>query len=82
MSRKPKAVQQKKKPTSKTECVHYWVIESPRGPVSKGVCKYCGATSEFRNYMPYPSWEGKMPNLPQDNEMSDVEPGDDSNNNS
>jgi hypothetical protein len=83
MSRKPKAVQQqKKKPVSSAGCVHYWVIESPQGPVSKGICKHCGATSEFMNYMPYPSWEGKMPRLPGREEMSDVEPGEDSNNNS
>jgi hypothetical protein len=82
MGRKPKAVQQKKKPTSRVGCVHYWIIESPQGPVSKGVCKHCGAISEFRNYMPYPSWEGKMPRLPGHEEMSDVEPGDEVNNNS
>jgi hypothetical protein len=82
MGRKPKDVQQKKKQTSKAECVHYWVIESPQGPVSRGVCKYCGAVNEFRNYMPYPSWEGKMPRLPADGEMSDIEPSDDTNNSS
>jgi hypothetical protein len=82
MSRKPKAVQQKKKQTSKVGCAHYWIIESPQGPISKGVCKYCGAVSEFSNYMPYPSWEGKMPKLPERHELSDIEPGDDSNNNS
>jgi hypothetical protein len=34
------------------------------------------------NYVPYPSWEGKMPKLPEHNELSDIKPGDDSNNNS
>ncbi len=30
-----------------TECVHYWKIEEPSGPVSKGVCKYCGREKEY-----------------------------------
>lgn len=31
------------------ECVHYWIIEPPDGPVSKGQCKYCGIVTEFFN---------------------------------
>lgn len=31
------------------ECRHYWLIESPHGPTSLGICKYCGAQKEFRN---------------------------------
>lgn len=34
------------------KCQHYWAIESPNGPTSKGVCKYCGITEEFRNSLP------------------------------
>lgn len=30
-------------------CVHYWVIEPPDAPISKGVCKYCGEEKEFMN---------------------------------
>ena len=37
-------------------CVHYWIIDSPEGPSSKGVCQYCGATSEFKNYVVGRSW--------------------------
>ena len=29
--------------------VHYWLIEGARGPTSRGICKYCGVTQEFRN---------------------------------
>ena len=43
--------------TTKTDCVHYWIIESPVGPTSNGVCKYCGEEREFQNYVPYSSWE-------------------------
>lgn len=37
---------------SKVGCNHYWVIESANGPVSKGVCKYCGDKREFSNVLP------------------------------
>jgi hypothetical protein len=30
-------------------CRHHWKIETPRGAVSQGICKVCGATKEFRN---------------------------------
>jgi len=28
-------------------CIHWWLVETPRGPTSKGVCKLCGAEKEF-----------------------------------
>jgi hypothetical protein len=31
------------------KCVHYWIIEPPHGPISKGRCRYCGAVAEFFN---------------------------------
>ncbi len=37
----------------KEVCHHYWIIESARGPVSRGVCKFCGAQKEFHNSWPY-----------------------------
>ena len=38
-------------------CRHHWVIASPDGPVSKGVCRLCGAEREFKNYLENPRWE-------------------------
>ena len=35
---------------SEEECVHHWIIDPPDSPVSKGVCKICGAEKEFANY--------------------------------
>jgi len=32
-------------------CVHYWVIEPPNGPISKGVCKNCGTEKAFPNWI-------------------------------
>ncbi len=30
---------------------HYWIIETPDGLTSKGVCKRCGETRTFPNAM-------------------------------
>ena len=30
-------------------CCHWWDIESPNGPESKGKCKKCGEEKMFRN---------------------------------
>jgi len=43
--------------TAAAACMHHWVIESPEGPTSRGECKLCGASDEFKNYVPYPSWQ-------------------------
>lgn len=32
-------------------CVHFWVLESPNGPTSPGVCQRCGATGSFSNWI-------------------------------
>jgi hypothetical protein len=34
------------------ECCHHWIIDSPHGPISQGLCKNCGAEKEFLNYRP------------------------------
>lgn len=36
----------------KEECSHYWVIEGAIGPISRGVCKFCGAVRSFHNSFP------------------------------
>jgi hypothetical protein len=59
MGRKPRVINEKQKPQGKPGCTHYWVIEAPRGPTSIGRCKYCGTVSEFKNYVPFPSWENR-----------------------
>lgn len=30
---------------------HHWRIDEARGPVSHGVCKTCGATKQFKNWL-------------------------------
>jgi hypothetical protein len=31
---------------------HHWIIATPNGKVSTGVCKHCGETREFSNEAP------------------------------
>lgn len=39
-------------------CKHFWLIDTPNGPVSRGVCKVCGQVGEFKNYLDTtPYWE-------------------------
>jgi len=38
-------------------CRHHWVIDSPQGATSRGVCKICGAEKEFRNSAGDSLWE-------------------------
>lgn len=50
-------VMQKVRPAIKNggnrgRCSHHWVIESARAETSWGVCKLCGETKEFMNWVP------------------------------
>ena len=36
----------------KQKCCHYWIVGITAGPASRGVCKFCGAQKEFKNYLP------------------------------
>ena len=40
-----------------SECQHHWVIDSPNGPTSVGVCKHCGKNGEFRNSIQSSGWD-------------------------
>ncbi len=40
------------KDTNEGQCLHYWRIETPNGPTSRGICKWCGAEREFVNALP------------------------------
>lgn len=43
--------------TRQAQCRHHWVIESPQGPTSMGMCKLCGAQREFSNSATDFLWE-------------------------
>lgn len=36
--------------TLRQTCTHFWIIQNANGPVSRGVCRHCGVTREFKNY--------------------------------
>ncbi len=38
------------------QCTHFWVIETPNGPTSQGICKICGVMQEFRNSVTSSAW--------------------------
>ena len=38
------------------QCSHQWMIDSPNGPQSKGVCRLCGAERSFQNFIEGSSW--------------------------
>lgn len=39
------------KPTAAVDHFHRWRIEEPSGAMSTGVCKTCGATRQFKNWL-------------------------------
>jgi len=41
-------------------CRHYWVIETPTGPTSPGLCRLCGERREFKNYLEGHNWEEEL----------------------
>ncbi len=51
------AVTQPDEATAESHCRHHWLIESPQGPISMGICKLCGARKEFRNSATDFLWE-------------------------
>lgn len=32
-------------------CRHHWLIETPHGPTSTGVCRRCGEVRDFQNFL-------------------------------
>ena len=36
--------------TEESMCPHHWIIDSPAGPSSRGVCRLCGEERDFQNY--------------------------------
>ena len=39
------------------QCGHHWLIDSPGGPTSKGVCRLCGIERQFRNCLESVRWD-------------------------
>ena len=41
------------------QCRHHWLIESPHGATSWGMCKHCGERREFSNSASDGLWDGE-----------------------
>jgi len=39
-----------------SSCQHVWVIDTPNGPSSKGVCSICTEEKQFQNYIEGSAW--------------------------
>ena len=37
-------------------CRHHWLIQAADGPISNGICRICGETREFKNYVETATW--------------------------
>lgn len=58
-----------------TQCKHHWIIETAQGPVSRGVCRLCGAVKEFYNSPPETSlFLKRRPPVPELAELDKEEP--------
>ncbi len=44
-------------------CQHRWIIETPHGVTSRGVCKQCGTSKRFPNAAEDAIWQGGRANL-------------------
>ena len=51
------AVKEASEAAPASQCRHHWLIESPHGATSMGVCKLCGAQKEFHNSAYSRLWE-------------------------
>lgn len=56
-------------------CRHYWIIDSPEGSTSRGVCKFCGATKEFYNSWPgFSTWAKSSSQVPHPKDTAEGTP--------
>lgn len=60
MGKKNVVVSEAPKQEEEASCTHHWVIDSPTGPTSVGVCKHCGTKREFTNFAFYSPWEDEV----------------------
>jgi hypothetical protein len=67
-----KAPSQEKSAPSVPECRHHWIIDTPQGAMSKGVCKICGAEREFPNSAQDYLWDGESAPNPGSGRWSGV----------
>ena len=54
---KTTVIEQERPETPEITCQHHWIIDSPRGAISKGRCKRCREERDFRNSATDYLWE-------------------------
>jgi hypothetical protein len=59
MTEEGAALKDKEAPST-PQCRHHWIIETPHGATSWGVCKVCGAKKEFPNAASDSLYEGDI----------------------
>jgi len=42
-----------------TLCIHYWIIDTPSGSMSKGICKFCLDEKKFTNTFEASVWSNQ-----------------------
>lgn len=45
---------------NQSSCKHHWIIETPDGETSRGVCKLCGAVKDFENFFKFDYCRGRI----------------------
>lgn len=84
MGRTPIRERKREAAPAEATCRHHWLIETPRGSLSKGRCKLCGEERQFRNSATdyvwdddssstgYGSWRGlgPTPSVADDDELT------------
>jgi len=51
------AIVRERRGTAHASCRHHWVIQTPNGATSGGVCKRCGARRDFPNAAADALWD-------------------------
>ena len=54
------ALVQEKNKVEDLSCVHYWLIDEAKGPVSEGRCRKCGTIKNFENSVGKTRWSNGM----------------------
>jgi len=66
------ATKEKPMVLSECPCRHHWLIETPDGPVARGVCKLCNARGSFLTVMPEPKRPNPVYHVPMSRFYSEV----------
>ena len=52
-------MQANRKRAATNTCTHHWIIATPNGHFSRGICKHCGSEREFENSESERHWRNR-----------------------